>query len=633
MNVLLITPPMVQINSPYPAVPRLSAFLRSKGIPVTQADASLILALRLFSSDGLTRIARELARNPAPLKPSGRAFLAQAPRYRALIAPLLRFLRGHDPALAYRIVNSDFLPQGSRFAWLDKSDEDPLLPAFGSLGIQDRARYLAGLVLEDLTDVIRENLAPEFDLARYGERLAVSAPSFDPLEAALNAPPNLVDRWIDRIALELARQHRPGLVGFSLPFPGTVYAAFRMARVFKQQRPSVSIVLGGGYPSTEWRNLSDPRVFEHIDHIVLDDGELPLLNLIRRKLKPKARIPLIRTFSARSAKIVYQEGPARHLSLSRLPTPDFAHLNPDHYIPFPTSLNPMLRLWSDGQWNKLTLAQGCYWHRCRFCDTSLDYIRRYDPAPIPRILRWIEDIRDATGQNAFHFVDEAAPPALLGKLADAILQRGLTISWWVNIRFDPGFTTDLVQRMSAAGCIAVSGGLEAAEQRCNRLLNKGLALDSAVRVIDRFSQAGILTHAYLMYGIPTQTTQEVIDALELVRQLFAAGSLHSAFWHRFALTVHSPLAQSRHPLPGITVRPPAAGGFSCNECGFEDETGTDFDILGRGLQRSLLNYLHGLELERPLRHWFESRIPRPSIAPQTVLHWLENKPVFRRKIV
>jgi hypothetical protein len=613
---------MVQINSPYPAVPRLAAFLRAKGIEVAQADAALRLALRLFSPDGITRITRELALKPARLQPSGRAFLAQASHYRATIAPLLRFLRGDDPALAYRIVNSDFLPKGARFDWLEKADEDPLLPAFGSLGIQDRARYLAGLVLEDLTDAIRENIAPEFDLARYGERLALSAPSFDPLEAALSAKPNLVDRLIERIALELARHHRPGLVGFSIPFPGTVYAAFRMAHVFKRHNPSVSIVFGGGYPSTEWRQISDSRVFKRIDHIVLDDGELPLLNLIRRRLKPAARIPLIRTFSAVASTVVYHAGPPRHVSLSRLPTPDFSALNLRDYIPFPTSLNPMLRLWSDGRWNKLTLAQGCYWHRCRFCDTTLDYIRRYDPAPIPRILRWIEDLCETTGQNAFHFVDEAAPPALLGQLADAIRHRGLTLSWWVNIRFDPGFTPDLVRRMSAAGCIAVSGGLEAAEQRCNSLLNKGFELDSAVRVIDRFAQVGILTHAYLMYGIPTQTTREVIDALELVRQLFAAGALHSAFWHRFALTVHSPLAQSCHPLPGITVLPPTPGGFSRNECGFVDTTGTDFDALGLGLQRALLNYLHGLELERPLRDWFSNRMPRPSITPGTVSRWI-----------
>lgn len=625
MNVLLITPPMVQINSPYPAVPRLAAFLAGKGLAVAQADASLLLAQRLFSPAGIDAIARELTRKPGHLPPAGRAFLARRLQYRSVINPLLGFLRGRDPALAYRIVHSDWLPQGPRFDWLDKADDDPLLPAFGTLGIQDRARYLAGLVLEDLTDVIREGIAPEFDLARYGERLAVAAPMFDPIEAALHAPPHLVDRMIDGLARELARRHAPRWVGFTLPFPGTVYAAFRMARMFKRQRPDVSIVFGGGYPSTEWRDLSDPRVFNFIDHIVLDDGELPLWQLIRRAQRKSARGPLLRTFSRKASRVVYQKGPDRHVAHGRLPAPAFNPDERDAYIPFPTSLNPMLRLWSDGLWNKLTLAQGCYWHRCRFCDTRLDYIRRYDPAPVPRILRWIESIHEATGQTAFHFVDEAAPPALLGRLGDAILRRGLTLSWWVNVRFDPGFTPALVGRLAKSGCIAVSGGLEAAEKRCNQILNKGFALDAAVRVIDRFARAGILTHAYLMYGIPTQTTREVIDALELVRQLFAAGSLHSAFWHRFALTVHSPLAQSPHPLPGITVRPPAAGGFSRNECAFTDRTGTDFDGLGPGLKRALLHYLHGLELNRPLRNWFDGPIPRPTLAPDTVRRWLKTR--------
>jgi len=622
MKVLLITPPMVQLNTPYPAVPRLAAFLQSRGVSVHQADASLQLALRLFSPSGLGRIARELERAPARRRPAARRFVRQTPHYQSVIIPLLRFLRGDDPALAYRIAHTDFLPRGPRFDWLDRTDDDPLIPAFGSLGLQDRARYLAGLMLEDITDAIRDHLAPEFDLARYGEKLAVVAPSFDPLDAALHRPPHLVDREIDRIARDLAHRHQPRLIGFTLPFPGTVYAAFRMARVFRQICPSARIAAGGGYPSTEWRSLSDPRVFQWIDHIILDDGEIPLLNLIRAIVQPRRRIPLLRTFSLTPQGVAYVAGPDRHLPLARLPAPDLRGVRDAGYLPFPTSLNPMLRLWSDGRWNKLTLAQGCYWHRCRFCDTTLDYIRRFDPAPVPRILRWIETLCETTGSHAFHFTDEAAPPALLDALSEAIRRRGLTLSWWVNIRFDPGFTPERIRRMARAGCIAVSGGLEAAEARCNRLLNKGFSLDGAARVLNRFAQSGILTHAYLMYGIPTQTAREMIDALELVRQLFATGLLHSAFWHRFALTVHSAWAQPDPALPGVTVLPPPAGGFARNECGFIDRRNTPIERLGHGLQKALHHYLHGLGLEKPVSTWFDGRVPRPMLPPQTVQRWI-----------
>jgi hypothetical protein len=49
-----------------------------------------------------------------------------------------------------------------------------------------------------------------------------------------------------------------------------------------------------------------------------------------------------------------------------------------------------------------------------------------------------------------------------------------------------------------------------------------------------------MVHAYLMYGYPTQTIQETVDSLEMVRQLFKQ-SLQSGFWHQFAMTAHSPL--------------------------------------------------------------------------------------------
>ena len=47
-----------------------------------------------------------------------------------------------------------------------------------------------------------------------------------------------------------------------------------------------------------------------------------------------------------------------------------------------------------------------------------------------------------------------------------------------------------------------------------------------------------------MYGYPTQTEQETIDSLEMVRQMFEMGILQSGFWHQFAMTAHSPVGKN-----------------------------------------------------------------------------------------
>ena len=155
--------------------------------------------------------------------------------------------------------------------------------------------------------------------------------------------------------------------------------------------------------------------------------------------------------------------------------------------------------------------------------------------------------------------------------------------------------------------MAVSGGLEVASDRLLELMKKGVTVAQVARVTRAFTDAGIMVHAYLMYGFPTETTQDTVDALERVRQLFAAGCIQSAYWHRFAATAHSPIGM--HPAQyGITLRPPPNITFAHNDIEFDDPTGTDHDFLGAGLRKALYNYMHGVGLEADVREWFE---PRP----------------------
>jgi hypothetical protein len=291
-------------------------------------------------------------------------------------------------------------------------------------------------------------------------------------------------------------------------------------------------------------------------------------------------------------------------------TPTYAGLDLDRYLSLLEMLNPMHRLWSDGRWNKLTVAHGCYWKKCTFCDITLDYISRYDLASADVLVDRIEAMVAETGQSGFHFVDEAAPPAGLRALARRLIARGVVITWWTNIRFEKTFTPDLAELLARSGCVAVSGGLEVASNRLLGLIKKGVTVEQVARVTRAFTEAGIMVHAYLMYGFPTETTQETVDSLELVRQLFAAECLQSGFWHRFAATRHSPVGESPE-LFGIRLLRPESGvgragvpTFARNEVGFHDPTGTDHDRLGVGLRKALYNYMLGLGLEEDVRTWF-----------------------------
>ncbi|MDP2196583.1 MAG: radical SAM protein, partial [Rhodocyclaceae bacterium] len=371
--------------------------------------------------------------------------------------------------------------------------------------------------------------------------------------------------------------------------------------------------------------LAEPRVFDYFDYVMLDDGERPLLALLEHMQGARARAQLVRTFLCDGDAVRYIDSGEPDIPFAEVGTPTWDGLPLDRYLSVLDMLNPMHRLWSDGRWNKLTVAHGCYWTKCSFCDTSLDYIARYEAASAVTLVDRIEAVIAETGQTGFHFVDEAAPPKALAALADELHRRNRAISWWGNIRFEKSFTPDLCERLAASGCIAVSGGLEVASDRLLKLMQKGVSVAQVARVTHAFAEAGILVHAYLMYGFPTQTVQDTVDALEYVRQLFAAGCIQSGFFHRFACTVHSPVGL--HPEQyGVTLKPLPVISFAKNDVQFVDPTGVDHAALGAALNKALYNYMHGLGLNEDVRNWFAMRVPKSRVPRNFVARALEAEP-------
>ncbi len=614
MKLLLITPPLTQLNTPYPATAVLKGYLEGCGYEVAQADLGIELVDRMMCADWLRRAARWAADGGGSGRVAG--VLLQAAE---VVEPVMRFLRGGDESVAWRIVNGSLLPEGRRMRQAEDMDW-----AFGNAGITDRARYMATLFVEEVADAVRKGVDPHFGLVNYAEQLAAYAPMFDELHRALWADPTPVDELMRGLLEAHLERERPDVVCFSVPFPGCLYGALRCGGWIKCRRggdgtrhdgdvvlrygwPWPAVCVGGGFVNTEWRQLRDDRVFNYCDFITLDDGELPLRRIAEFVAGQSTEQELVRTMWRRADGTVVWE----LLNASEVVAngePDFGGLPLHLYVSTADMTNPMHRLWSDGRWNKLMMAHGCYWHRCAFCDTGLDYIGRFVAPTAAQVVDTMERVVAQTGCGGFHFVDEALPPRLLGEVCDELLRRGLTMTFWGNIRFEKAYTAELCSKLARAGCVAVSGGLEVASDRLLRLMDKGVTIEQTVEACRHFRDAGIMVHTYLMYGFPTETLQETLDALDTVRRMFDEGIVQSAFWHRYAMTCHSPSGQNpeRYGARRLDREPNA---FCNNEVDWEPAVGGpqfDYDIeeVGRGLRTATYNYMNGLGLDRPVRSWF-----------------------------
>lgn len=628
-DLLLITPPFTQLNTPYPATAYLKGFLNTKKISAYQMDLGLEVILALFSKENLQQLFKFTFENNKISSPNGKRIYALKEAYLQTIDDVISFLQGKNQTLARQICTDNFLPQAERFSGLDDMEW-----AFGSMGVQDKAKHLATLYLEDLSDYIIECADDNFGFSRYAERLGRSANDFNELYTFLQKEITYIDKVTLKILDLRIKEVQPKLVCLSVPFPGNLYSAFRCAQYLKKHFPTIKIAMGGGFPNTELRTLKEPRVFDFFDFITLDDGELPVEILVSNILNPASTNPnhnlYKRTFLRENGQVVYNNFSLRKDSKqSELGTPDYSDLLLDQYISVIEIANPMHSLWSDGRWNKLTMAHGCYWGKCTFCDISLDYIKVYEPVAAKILADRVVELIAQTGEKGFHFVDEAAPPALMRAFAIEIIKRKITITWWTNIRFEKSFSKDLCTLLKASGCIAVSGGLEVASDRLLALIDKGVTVAQVAQVTNNFTNAGVMVHSYLMYGYPTQTLQETVDSLEMVRQMFEIGILQSAFWHQFALTAHSPVGLNPAAFGIIPVQKEIT--FAHNDIEFNDKTGINHDLFSFGLKKSLFNYMHGICFDFPLQDWFDFKIPRTSIKKDFIQNSLAITQHFHTK--
>ncbi|MDO9154733.1 MAG: radical SAM protein [Paludibacter sp.] len=592
MKILLITPPLTQLNTAYPATAQLLGFLLSRGIDAAQSDLSIELTKKIFSKVHLTEIFESIATKNG-LSKAHKIMLQQADFYLQTIEPVMQFLAGRDSTQAVRFSNTDFWTASKRFP----SDED-LEWAFGTVGNHDRATHLCTLFLKDISDLIQKTIDPHFELIRYAESLCLHLPDFEPLQQELEKPYSLIDKLLIEIFAGKIQRLQPEYVGFTIPFPGNLYSALRCAQWLRNNFPQIKIIVGGGYVNTELRQLADPKLFDYTDFLTFDDGELPLLRILQGQEMIRT---LYRDDENKIRRVNFDS--KENIKFAETGTLNYNGLTGNNYINTIELTNPMHALWSNGRWNKMMLSHGCYWAKCTFCDGSLDYIGRYEKVPVELLVDRMEEIMHQTGQSGFHFVDEAASPAVLRKLSEEIIRRKLVISYWTNIRFEKSFTPELCYLLAQSGCIAVSGGLEVASPRVLALINKGITIEIARQSMKNLAEAGIMTHAYLMYGFPTETTKETIESLEVVRDLFANGWLQSAFWHRYAMTIHSPSGINPASVGAKSLQT-QPNSFANNEIPFTTPTEIDLDFYGKGLKLATYNYMQGIGYDVPVKKWF-----------------------------
>lgn len=643
MKVLILQPPIVQLNTAYPSGAYLSSFFKNQNCTATWMDLSQKLYYEIFSKAGLTKLFELSAANAIKLADKAEAegdeatafnlrrYISEKNLWIHWIDSITAILRGKGFEHAHRFCFGAHVPRGNRMeSYLSNLDHDLTT---------DDARALASFALADLADFITIAFDQNFSLVRYAEALTVSESSFSHVEKGADSP---VLRHFYRPLLErLFPQLDYDLILISIPFAGTFACALATGRYFRQKFGSKAFIcFGGGFVNTELRETCETSLQKYCDAICYDRGYASyktLLELLKKTngKAPSEKIYKLRQFISQPDGSVTVLEPAQaskddiafEKEMTSSIIPDFSDIDFDLYPRLIDDKNPMHRLWSDGAWIKVYMAHGCYWHKCAFCDVTLDYVCGYQPSNIKKLYEGILEQCRQKGCYGIHFVDEAMPPAMMIQFAKENIEHGSPITWWGNVRFEKTFTREIADYLAYGGLIGVSAGLESATGNGLNAIHKGTDLESIVGACCAFKEAGILVHAYMIYGYWWEKPQDLINSMETLRQFYANGLLDSCFWHKFVLTRHSRVYKewSEGLITDLKPIDPAAKGnaplFAKNGLHFEGEK--DSEKYGPALDYSLNQWMHGQNINKPVFKWFNFQVPKPTVESDFIQKKIE----------
>ncbi|MFJ7956335.1 B12-binding domain-containing radical SAM protein [Streptomyces sp. NPDC096319] len=298
------------------------------------------------------------------------------------------------------------------------------------------------------------------------------------------------------------------LLGVSVPMGPQLVPALLLAEAVKQVRPDVRIVLGG--PTLSLMNEHDLArlldVHRQVDAVVRFDGEAPLLALWRQADGGAWRPGEVAGVSA------LVDGTPVH-------TPPTAGLHPNA-LP-PAAYDPVLMARLVGPEMGIVQARGCYWGKCDYCD----FVELYDGSPpyrgrsVQSFMAELEHQVSTHGVRRFELITESIPPAFARRFAQAVLDRGLDITWNSFAMVDRRFDAELLQLMVRAGCEYLVIGMETTNTRVLKLVHKSADREENLRFIREAHQAGMKLRINLIPDLPSTTVEEAMESLRDVAEL------------------------------------------------------------------------------------------------------------------
>jgi len=294
------------------------------------------------------------------------------------------------------------------------------------------------------------------------------------------------------------------VIGFSIKYPAQMLSFHKIAKMIKKKFPEKKIIVGGYYITfLAHTKKIKPSLFKYIDYLVLDYGEEAVYKLIKY-LEGKEKIENVPNLMYLKNNLVISTKKKSSMGLNKIPSPAYNHLNLDFY--------KRKRIYYETN-------RGCAWGKCAFCtfiNTKKNHSMKAKKAS--KIVDDLIELKKNTKVNHFWLVNDCLPVNLAVKISHEILKKKANIKWQTNIRFEEELDFQTLKLLHDAGCTFLKFGLESGNQRVNQLINKGIKLESASRIIKDCKKLGIQSLLHVIVGFPNESLKESFDTFKFIKK-------------------------------------------------------------------------------------------------------------------
>ncbi len=493
MSVLLVFPPFALPRTPHLAVPTLAAYLRKQGLQVTAIDANIELYHHLLTQERIDE---------------GRAFSED--RIRELDAK--KNLNHHEREEYLRLYLTLLFPRHAANAELIFGHErsfSKLLSAFHAAVLNINALFFPETIEVQPVSYFIQYKSP---FNKFSTRDILKSTESE----------GMLSGFFEKLLQPVLIKEQPVVAGISICFEDQVHAAFRCAKVIRALSPHTHITIGGTFVAASMSGISEEHnhLFETIDSLIPEDGEIPLTRLVQEISSPRPDLSSVPGLVYLDGPNIRRSSPPKLIDFESLPAPDYRSFPLDRYI-IPRKIMGL----------PIRSSRGCYWRRCVFCRTESSVIRDHQQASADYIYDTITKAAEETGVRLFNFTDDAALPNVLAGFANKLISNKDRLHWTTTLRLDTSITLERALIFKKSGCTNMHFGLETYNDRLLALADKGTTVKAIDRILSNISWANIYVLVYMMVGFPTETEEEAVQTYKVIKELQSNGMINKYMYH------------------------------------------------------------------------------------------------------